>query len=222
MISDLFHAYIIAGHKEDARIYIDRFLKEHKVSKDTATITVSEHVVFTIEHVRELRVWQQLTPAGNDMHKIYVLYTSFLTREAENALLKTLEEPVPNTHIMIAIPKPETLLPTLLSRVQLLVPEATTRDGVRRMREFLSLSIAEQLESIKKISEKGDDEFASAEVREKAVAFFDDLEHYFASTISKENSESIQKIEAILKLKKYLFTPAVSVKNILETAVLAL
>ena len=222
MVSDLFHAYIIAGHKEDTRQYIERFLKEHKVSKDTATVTVSEHVVFTIEHVRELRTWQQLMPAGTDMHKIYVLYTSFLTREAENALLKTLEEPVPNTHIIIAIPKPETLLPTLLSRVRLVTPEVTTRDGVRHMREFLSLSIAEQMESIKKMSEKGDDEFASAEVREKAVAFFDDLEHFLASTISRENAESIQKMEAILKLKKYLFTPAVSVKNILETAVLAL
>ena len=218
-MEDFFHAYVIGGHKDDAKNFVGSFLKKFGVDNDNS-ITVSEHVIFTIDHVRELRHWQQLISQNGE--KIYVAYISFITREAENALLKTLEEPVANTHIILAIPKPEMLLPTLLSRVQVIIPEKSERSGAQKINEFLKLPINERFEFVKKLVEKGDDEYASAEVREKAVAFFDDLEHYFAENISDVNSKNIEKIESILKLKKYLYSPMVSVKNILEAVILSL
>ena len=219
-MEDFFHAYVIGGHKEDAKVFVDSFLKKFDITKENNNITISEHVIFTIDHVRELRHWQQLVAQNGE--KIYIAYISFITREAENALLKTLEEPVPNTHIILAIPKPEMLLPTILSRVQIIIPEKSERSGSQKIKEFLTLPIAQRLEFVKNLVEKGDDEYASAEVREKAVAFFDDLEHYFAENISEINSKNIEKIESILKLKKYLYSPAVSVKTILETIILSL
>jgi DNA polymerase III subunit delta' len=41
-----------------------------------------------------------------------------LTKEAQNALLKTLEEPPAEVHIVLTSSRPETLLPTVLSRCQ--------------------------------------------------------------------------------------------------------
>ncbi|MEI6316685.1 MAG: hypothetical protein WCO65_03095 [bacterium] len=218
-MEDFFHAYVIGGHKEDAKAFVNSFLEKFGVVHDNS-ITTSEHVIFTIDHVRELRHWQQLVSQNGE--KIYIAYISFITNEAQNALLKTLEEPVPHTHIIIAIPKPEMLLPTLLSRVQVIIPEKSERSGSQKIKDFLKLSIADKLEFVKKLTEKGDDEYASAEVREKAVAFFDDLEHYFAENISEVNSKNIEKVESILKLKKYLYSPAASTKSILETVVLSL
>ena len=222
MSDNFFHAYVVGGHREDARVFIDAFLKENNISIESGPdYTVSQHVIFTIDHVRALREWQNLSAVGKQ--KVYVLYITFITNEAENALLKTLEEPVPNTHIIIAIPKPEMLLPTLLSRVQILTPEINTHGGVKKIQDFLEMNVGERIEFVKKLVEKSDDEYASAEVREKAVAFFDDLEHYFASKlkISDLNKKEAQKIESILKLKKYLYVPASSVKTILETVALS-
>ncbi len=223
MSENFFHAYVIGGHREDARVFIDAFLKDKKINMESGPdYTVSRHVIFTIDHVRALREWQHLSAVGEQ--KVYVVYMTFITQEAENALLKTLEEPVPNTHILLAIPKPEMLLPTLLSRVQILTPEINTHGGVKKIEEFLAMTVGERMEFVKKMVEKSDDEYASAEIREKAVAFFDDLEHYFAGKL-KINSEigkkEAEKIESILKLKKYLFTPASSTRSIMETVALS-
>ena len=221
MSEDFFHAYVVGGQREDARAFIDAFLKSKNIKLDKGPdYIVSEHAIFTIDHVRDLRHWQNLSSIS--AQKIYVVYATFITKEAENALLKTLEEPVPHTHIIIATPKPEMLLPTLLSRVQVLIPEISKNDGVRRVQDFLDLTLAERLDFIKKMVEKGDDEYASAEVREKAVVFFDDLENYFAKKLLKATKEDAKKIESILKLKKYLYSPQSSARNILETVALAL
>ena len=221
MTEDFFHAYVIGGHREDARVFIDALLGKYGVpTKNNPDYKVSEHVIFTIDHVRELRAWQNLVPIGEQ--KVHVVYMTFITQEAENALLKTLEEPVPKTHIILAIPKPEMLLPTLLSRVRVLMPESTVHGGVHRIEEFLSMGVGARLEFVKKLVEKSEDEYASAEVREKAVAFFDDLERYVEKNISSYDKKSVEKVESILKLKKYLFTPASSVRTIMETVALAM
>ena len=89
MDKDFFHAYVIGGHKDDARVFIDAFLKNKKIKVEgNQDVIISEHVIFTIDHVRDLRQWQQLTPIGE--RKIYISYITFVTKEAENALLKTL------------------------------------------------------------------------------------------------------------------------------------
>ena len=224
MSENFFHAYVVGGHREDARVFIDSFLKQHGVNTEKGPdYTISEHVILTIDHVRALREWQNLSSVGKQ--KVYVLYTTFITAEAENALLKTLEEPVSDTHIILAMPKPEMLLPTLLSRVQVLIPENNTHGGVKKVEDFLKMTVGERLEFVKKMVEKSDDEYASAEVREKAVTFFDDLENYFAGKL-KMNSEigkkEAEKIESILKLKKYLYVPASSVRSLMETVALTI
>ena len=221
MNSDFFHAYVVGGHKDDARVFIESFLKNKNISiENNQDLITTEHVIFTIDHVRDLLQWQKLTPIGE--RKIYIAYITFVTKEAENALLKTLEEPVPNTHIILAIPKPEMLLPTLLSRVQILMPEITTNGGIHKIEEFLAMNTGERMEFVKKLVEKGDDEYSSAEVREKAVDFFDNLENYYAKKIPQMNKEEVLKIESTLKLKKYLFSPMCSVRNIMETVALTI
>jgi DNA polymerase III delta prime subunit len=221
MKEDFFHAYVIGGHKDDARDFIESFLNDKKINLEkNPDVLISEHVIFTIDHVRNLREWLKLTPLGEQ--KIYIVYATFITKEAENALLKTLEEPVAKTHIILATPKPEMLLPTLLSRVQVIIPDSTKNKGVHKVEEFIAMNIGERMEFVKNLVEKGDDEYASAEVREKAVAFFDDLEKYFSKNISKTTKDSARKIESILKLKKYLFSPACSTRNIMETLALTI
>ncbi len=71
-----------------------------------------------IDEVRALRETAQYVPASSRF-KIYIIdEVHMLTKEAFNALLKTLEEPPPHVKFMFATTEPEKVLPTILSRCQ--------------------------------------------------------------------------------------------------------
>ena len=164
----LFHAYIIGGTRESARGHIEAMLAPFISDTDANSRAESEHVSFGIDDARALRAWQELMPEAGK-RKIRVVYSDFITEQAENALLKTLEEPTPNTHIIFAIPKPEVLLPTLLSRVRVVMPAAAAGTGLEA-KKFLALGRGERLAHIAKLVEKSDDDEAAAEVRERTAS----------------------------------------------------
>src|SRR5712671_3249149 len=71
-----------------------------------------------VEQVRELRETCKYAPASSKF-KIYIIdEVHMLTKEAFNALLKTLEEPPEHVKFMFATTEPEKVLPTILSRCQ--------------------------------------------------------------------------------------------------------
>src|SRR5271155_5215228 len=71
-----------------------------------------------IDEVRELRETVKYAPASSRF-KIYIIdEVHMLTKEAFNALLKTLEEPPAHVKFMFATTEAEKILPTILSRCQ--------------------------------------------------------------------------------------------------------
>ena len=71
-----------------------------------------------IEEIRDLRETVKYVPASSK-YKIYIIdEVHMLTKEAFNALLKTLEEPPEHVKFMFATTEPEKVLPTILSRCQ--------------------------------------------------------------------------------------------------------
>src|SRR5438093_523371 len=92
-----------------------------------------------IEEIRELRDTVKYAPATSKF-KLYIIdEVHMLTKEAFNALLKTLEEPPGHVKFMFATTEPEKVLPTILSRCQ--------RFDLRRIPEAL---IVRHLEEIAK------------------------------------------------------------------------
>jgi len=71
-----------------------------------------------IDQIRELRDTVNYAPA-TARFKVYIIdEVHMLTKEAFNALLKTLEEPPAHVKFMFATTEPEAVLPTILSRCQ--------------------------------------------------------------------------------------------------------
>src|SRR6059036_3690265 len=71
-----------------------------------------------IDEIRGLRETVKYAPASSKF-KIYIIdEVHMLTKEAFNALLKTLEEPPEHVKFMFATTEPEKVLPTILSRCQ--------------------------------------------------------------------------------------------------------
>lgn len=71
-----------------------------------------------IEQIRELIENLKFSPAKGKS-KVYIIDEAhMLTREASNALLKSLEEPPSHVYFILATTEPNKLLPTILSRCQ--------------------------------------------------------------------------------------------------------
>jgi len=93
-----------------------------------------------IDEIRELRENVRYTPAKS-RYKIYIIdEVHMLTREAFNALLKTLEEPPPHIIFVFATTEPHKIPGTILSRCQ--------------RYDFKRISMREILGSLKKIIEE--------------------------------------------------------------------
>ena len=72
-----------------------------------------------VEQVRTHLLESVKYTASQGKHKIYIIdEVHMLTREAFNALLKTLEEPPPHVYFIFATTDPRKVIPTVLSRCQ--------------------------------------------------------------------------------------------------------
>ena len=107
----------VVGEREKVLAGITRFFYSEKnrvISRDTDTLILSSHTC-TIADARLMQTWTQ----GNPQHyaeKILILAPYMYAREAQQALLKTLEEPLGNTRIIFVVKKESDVLPTILSR----------------------------------------------------------------------------------------------------------
>ncbi len=96
-----------------------------------------------IDEIRDLRETVKYAPASC-RYKIYIIdEVHMLTKEAFNALLKTLEEPPEHVKFMFATTEPEKILPTILSRCQ--------RFDLRRIPSPLIVKHLAQISALEKV-----------------------------------------------------------------------
>jgi len=76
-----------------------------------------------------------------------------MTREAQNCFLKTLEEPKGNTLLILVTEKPNFLLPTIISRCQIIKFYPVKKDEIERYLKNQGGSSKGEIEEIAKISQ---------------------------------------------------------------------
>jgi len=87
----------------------------------------------SIGQIRELQHFTQLktTGSGDIRRVILIADAGRLTTEAQNALLKLLEEPPEDTVLLLTVENTHGLLPTIMSRMQTLTVHAAPGEAVR-------------------------------------------------------------------------------------------
>jgi len=83
-------------------------------------LVVEEATSIGIERIRSLQDNLSLKPFGQEKKIAFLPQAETITIEAQNALLKTLEEPSEKTLLILCAPSPEWLLPTVASRCQII------------------------------------------------------------------------------------------------------
>ncbi|MEK7552128.1 MAG: hypothetical protein AAB534_01805 [Patescibacteria group bacterium] len=218
------HAFLYISEDENALLILTDFLKTNLDfdinsnldywQKDTDT--------FGIDESRELKNRHLSKALGESGRKVFVVRTKFITNEAQNALLKILEEPQPNSFFFFILPSSENLLPTLMSRF---MPIKRMADRPKReksvaapfeMDYFLSLSIPARIRLLAQIIEDKD--------KGEAKKFLNHLEVALRKKVKlKEISdEQVNAFEIISKSRNYLNNRSASVKIILENVAMVI
>lgn len=138
------HSYLIIGPDEQSRTKeIQARLDHFDISAfDVITMNASQSLI-GINDVREFISRLQLLPVQSPMLAGVISDASLLTIEAQQALLKTLEEPPPTVILFLGISQRNMLLSTVLSRLESVVckEQHTTLPSTRSINEEIIKSL---------------------------------------------------------------------------------
>ncbi|MEK7308362.1 MAG: DNA polymerase III subunit gamma/tau, partial [Nitrospirota bacterium] len=132
----------------------------------------------SVEDVRELRESVKYAPSACK-YKIYIIdEVHMLSKEAFNALLKTLEEPPPHVIFIFATTEPKKLPPTILSRCQhhafRRIPKAKIKEHLIKITQSENIKIKEL--AIEMITRAADGSMRDAlTILDQASSFSDDI-----------------------------------------------
>lgn len=204
-------AHIVAGNSTSLPAIV-AFLKNEGIrASGNPDVYVRSHTQFGADEARELKRRAFLRAVGEGS-RIFVIATPGMTVEAQNVLLKTLEEPPADAIFIFVVPAPDTLLPTFRSRCQTLeLPHSIESDGALNAKQFLSATREVRLDMLKPFLEKDEDD-----KRDTApiLAFLSSLEHEMAH----ENLQVYPRegIESVYRARKYVMDKGALVKPLLE------
>lgn len=210
---NLHHAYLIEG---DARgllePLLDHLSRELGIRKNgNPNIRVDIAEMLEIKVAREIRERARMT-AFDDDWGVFVLGARTISTEAQNALLKTLEEPGERTILFLIVPSKEILLSTVRSRLlDLRTPVDATSHGdatAALAEQFLLGEMAERLRIVSRIYKEEDRDVA----REKAKALVAALIARYGRSEDRQSRD----LERLMMTHKWLYSRSPSLKILLE------
>lgn len=216
---NLHHAYLIEGREAELREEIIQFLSDIQ-NRELVEINTD---TFKIEDARNLKSlgaeksFSADLPAGAGK-RFFLISANSILREAQNALLKLFEEPIPDTHFFLMVPDANALLKTLLSRFYIL--RSARKSGAGLADKFIAMRPAQRIDFIKGlIEEEEESETLTDSARARSLQFINALEGSLHGRAPK-NLESAAVFEHIFKVREILRMPGSSVKNLLESVAL--
>lgn len=137
------HATLLIGDRGAALEYLEELCGSLMGSPDYFPSTAE---LFGIDEARLLS--EQAVRKAFGHRKIFFLAPEKITLEAQNALLKTFEEPIADTHFFLAVRDEGVVIPTLRSRMQ--VVRVAASDAHAEAAKFLGLPLKDRLAWVKK------------------------------------------------------------------------
>lgn len=216
---DLYHSYVIEGDPNITKDELLGFLElRGEINKNSPDVICQMYESFTMDDTDQIKEWHSKLGVSNGK-KVCIIATKFINREAEQSLLKIIEEPSSNTHFFIIIPDSSVLLPTIISRVHVIkTKEYQNREMNQFVLNFLNISSAERIKKVAEIIEKNKDKENSGQLRYYATQFVNGIESEIYKKFKKDISDEKNKfiLEELQKSREFLSTPGASVKMILE------
>ncbi len=226
----LHHAYCLEGERENILKRLIKFLENDlKFSvKGNPDFYFGDFDTLGIDEGRSINEMQSRR-AVSSPRRIFIIAVNFITREAQNSLLKMFEEPAGGAVFFLIIPSASILLPTLRSRMMIVNLNRDTETGGAEKsqknsslfdaKKFIKSAIAERLVMVKKIVDQIADEEASRSV---AADFLNSVEREILNESGTKDSKrkNLFTFEEIDKCRNYSGDRSPSIKMLLEHAAL--
>ncbi len=132
-LGNIGHAYLFSGPRGTGKTTIARIFARELGCSDTDIIEIDAASNRGIDDIRSLRESVHSLPFQS-RYKMYIIdEVHMLTKEAFNALLKTLEEPPTHVIFVLATTEIHKILPTIVSRCQSFVFKSPSYETLRLM-----------------------------------------------------------------------------------------
>ena len=215
------HAYLIFGRERAKHLVLDHLTKHtgYRIHSNPDFFQ-ADYDTFVISDARDLKAIHITLPVVADAKKIFVILFNSITIEAQNALLKLLEEPAHYARFIFIAPKSSVLLPTVLSRMQVIefdeseqLPEMVDDELSDLVAQFVESSLPKRLDIVKNVVD-----LISSEKQSKAyaVAFMNELEGQLYKKQKKSGRLDAEIFAVIDKARNYMKDRAPSIKMLLE------
>jgi hypothetical protein len=221
----LHHAYAILGDKKKVKEEVTSFLvKDLKFPAiGNPDFWQGEFNVLKIADSREINQAHVSKPVKHN-RKVFIISANFITKDAQNSLLKIFEEPQADTTFFLILPPGTDLLATLKSRIIFGKGEGKNDDSVLSAEDFLGAKVGKRLQIVSKITKDIKDEKIT---KSDAITFLKNIEKFIKAGLKQKNahnarSGSLLAVEDIEKAISYAADESPSMKVILEHLALVL
>jgi hypothetical protein len=217
---NLYHSYVIEGEIA-ALVPSVRTLLEQRgdISLQSPDIFSNTYDAFTIADSSIIKEWHNSRALTSDK-KICIIGAQFINHEAQQSLLKILEEPQENTHFFLVVPTGTNLLDTIRSRTH------TIKIGIDSLpvvsggysKKFMTVPLQKRLDLIAQIIEQHKDTEGSGSLRYEATQLVNDIEKEIHEKFHKDPAGVQMQfiLDELKNAREYLSVPGCSVKMILE------
>jgi len=131
---------IISENKSDIDDFVDSLIVKNRISKINITEILPEPSI-GIAEIRKVKKSLNLKPYGGGKRLIILREMDKATTEAQNALLKVLEEPPVNNIIVLSCLNSNNILPTVLSRCQKVSLVQTVKQNIKSISDIENIFI---------------------------------------------------------------------------------
>ena len=211
--------YIVAGN-DSASGAILSLIEHSGISlASNPDVYVRAHNGFGIDDAHDLRSRAQHRAVQSGM-RTFIISMATITHEAQNALLKTFEEPPANAAFFLIVPSPDMLLATIRSRAQFLDLGLThTYDSHINVQDFLATTPAKRISMLVPLLATESDEGEKTKRDIGAILnFLAALEVSCEDGIDNERTR--ETLRAIYNARKYATDRGSLLKPLLESVAL--
>jgi len=178
MSTDMQSLIIVSKNPAKRSEYFKKFCTEHAISQFDQ-ILIAEEGSIGIEIVRKLQQPLSLKPFKSSEKILVIENAQNLTIEAQNALLKILEEPPVHTYIMLSSDSSEGFLPTVISRCKIVVLDASKQEALTPEEVVRYTSILDNLHN--------------GSIAEKMA---------FAEELAKDKTKAVEWLERVILMER--------------------
>ena len=206
MSRNLHHANLLIGTPEEAESYLRSLCDSWGVRlPNTPDFFAFKMETFGIDEARKLKLLSARKAVTTK--KIFLITPTRLTLEAQNALLKTFEDPFPDTLFFLGVREESLVIPTLLSRMQIIRTRGGNVATGAEAEKFLSLSVKNRLLFAKSFADE-----------EKSLPIFLDSLLF----LLRKQKEKKDLLKNVYNVRRFVRDSAVTPRLIIEHLALVL